>query len=329
MASIRELKTRIKSVSSTKKITKAQELIATSRIMKAQARVNAALPYAQEMTKALSSLSSAATNLSHILIAPRQEVKRSGILIITSDRGMCGAYNSNVIKEAEALAKLLREQNKTPVFFVFGSKGISYCQFKEIKLSGAWSGFSQDPSADDVRDAQIFLQKLLVEGSDKTVNFPQFKGIDPESLAETSHIAGIDELYLVSSHFVSMMSQEPQVRRLAPLEVEVNEVLIQDGDGLSQQKSSPKDGSPQYEFEPEPNTLLNLLLPRYLSARIFAASLDAAASESASRRAAMKSATDNATDLEKSLKRQANLARQAQITNEISEIVGTTAALSD
>jgi F-type H+-transporting ATPase subunit gamma len=301
MASILELRSRIKSVNSTKKITKAQELIATSRITKAQARVAASKPYAEEITKVLSALASASSSLDHPLLNERPEPKRAAVLVVTSDRGMCGGYNSNVLKETEELFQLLRSEGKDPVIYVLGAKGLGYYTFRERDVKGAWTGFSQEPGY-----------------ADAEVDAPNGEGT----------VEGVDELHIVYTRFVSMLTQKPEVRRMAPLEISYTDEEFEMGaDALSDSPTA--DVQAQYEFEPEAGTLLSALLPKYISTRIYASLLDAAASESAARRTAMKAATDNANELVETLSRQANQARQAQITQEISEIVGGANALAD
>ncbi|KAF0965987.1 F0F1 ATP synthase subunit gamma [Rhodococcus sp. T7] len=320
MASILELRSRIKSVNSTKKITKAQELIATSRITKAQSRVAAAKPYAEEITKVLSELASASASLDHPLLNERTDPKRAAVLVVTSDRGMCGGYNSNVLKEAEELFQLLRSEGKDPVIYVLGSKGLGYYTFRGRDLGGAWTGFSQDPGYSDAAKASRHLVDLFMAGSGSEVPAPNGEGT----------IEGVDELHIVYTRFVSMLTQSPEVRRMAPLEVMVSEEHVELGEdmltnGHGSGNSEPVAG---YNFEPEPDKLLGALLPKYISTRIYSSLLDAAASESAARRTAMKAATDNANELVNTLSRQANQARQAQITQEISEIVGGANALA-
>jgi len=320
MASIRELRSRIKSVNSTKKITKAQELIATSRITKAQARVAASKPYAEEITKVLSELASASSSLDHPLLNERAHPKRAAVLVVTSDRGMCGGYNSNALKEAEELFQLLRSEGKEPVIYVLGSKGLGYYTFRGRSIGGAWTGFSQEPGYADAAKASRHLVELFMAGSGAEVEAPNGEGT----------IEGVDELHIVYTRFVSMLTQKPEVRRMAPLEVDYAEDHIELGEdmlsnGQHDGKSGPVAG---YDFEPEAGTLLSALLPKYVSTRIYSALLDSAASESAARRTAMKAATDNANELVNTLSRQANQARQAQITQEISEIVGGANALA-
>ncbi|CCQ15831.1 ATP synthase gamma chain [Rhodococcus sp. AW25M09] len=318
MASILELRSRIKSVNSTKKITKAQELIATSRITKAQARVAASKPYAEEITNVLSALASASSALDHPLLNERAEPKRAAVLVVTSDRGMCGGYNSNVLKESEELFQLLRSEGKEPVIYVLGAKGLGYYTFRERDVKGAWTGFSQEPGYADAAKASKHLVEMFMAGSGSEVDAPNGEGT----------IEGVDELHIVYTRFVSMLTQKPEVRRMAPLEISYTDEEIKKGpDGLTDAPDA--EIQAQYEFEPEAGTLLSALLPKYISTRIYASLLDAAASESAARRTAMKAATDNANELVETLSRQANQARQAQITQEISEIVGGANALAD
>ncbi len=322
MASIRELRSRIRSVNSTKKITRAQEMIATSRITKAQARVKASKPYAEEITRVLTALASASSSLDHPLLSERDEPKRAAVLVVTSDRGMCGGYNANVLREAEQLLQLLRSEGKDPVIFVLGQKGLGYYTFRGREVSGAWTGFSQQPTYPDAAQASRHLVELFLAAS----------GSEIEAYNGEGTIEGVDELHIVYTRFVSMLTQSPEVRRVAPMDVEVEEDRLESEEGSDQgQQERPGESSgptPDYEFEPEPDALLGALLPKYVGTRIYASLLDAAASESAARRTAMKAATDNANELVESLSREANQARQAQITQEISEIVGGVNALA-
>ncbi|GAA2042459.1 F0F1 ATP synthase subunit gamma [Catenulispora yoronensis] len=293
---LRVYRRRISSVKATKQITRAQELIATARIVKAQQKVAASTPYAEEITRAVSAVASR-SNAAHSLTterAPRPGVKpKAAVVVVTSDRGFCGGYNANVLKEAEQLMQLLREQGKEPVRYVIGRKGVVYNTFRERPLAGSWVGFSDNPSYEDARDvADEVIEAFLAD-------------------------EGIDEIHLVSTRFISMLSQQPVTVRILPLQYE--------------ETSEPPAGGvfPLYEFEPSPETVLNALLPHYVRARMYNALLQAAASEHAARRRAMKSATDNAGDLIDNLTRLANAARQAEITQEISEIVGGANALAD
>src|SRR6478672_10224554 len=293
-AQVRVLRQRVKSVKSTQKITKAQEMIATSRIAKAQAKVAASAPYSRQITDVLTALASAST-LDHPLLNERESPKRAGILLITADRGLCGGYNSAAIKAAEELAALLRSQGKETVLYVVGRKGLGYYNFRNRPVAQSWTGFSERPTyADAERATEAILPSFIVGSAGSTED----------------GTAGIDEIHLVSTHFVSMITQRPQARRMAPMEIEY------------------VDHDPSNEFPPLSDLLLDEMLPKYLKTRIYAALLDAAASESAARRAACKAATDNANDIIKNLSRQANQARQAQITQELTEIVGGADALA-
>jgi F-type H+-transporting ATPase subunit gamma len=302
-AQLRVLRRRIRSVQSTKKITKAMELIATSRIGKAQQRVAAAKPYADEVTNVLTALASN-SNTDHPLLVERPEPKRAGVLVVTSDRGLAGGYSANALRTAEELMVRLRAEGKMPVLYVIGRKGVGYYRFRSRDIEASWTGFSEQPSFEDAREVGELLVRTFLAGTEDTVDG---NGSD--------EIRGVDELHLVHTHFVSMLTQTPTARRFAPMEVEESD--IPEGMVL-----------PAYEFEPEAEELLKALLPKYLNTRIYAALLESAASESAARRQAMKSATDNAEELVKSYTRQANQARQAEITQEISEIVGGANALA-
>ncbi|WP_028479145.1 F0F1 ATP synthase subunit gamma [Nocardia sp. CNY236] len=317
MASLRELRSRIRGVNSIKKITKAQELIATSRISKAQARVAAAKPYAEEITKVLSELASASKNLSHPLLTERTDARRAAVLVITSDSGMCGGYNSNVLKRAEELMTTLRAEGKEPVLYVMGNKGLTYYTFRSRPFVSAWTGFSQQPKYIDASAACRHLVDAFMAGSGGDVPVPN----------GTGRIAGVDELHVVYTRFVSMLTQSPEVRRLAPIQVSFVDESFDLGEGIVSD-SPTADVQAQYEFEPDADVLLAALLPKYINTRIYASLLEAAASESAARRTAMKAATDNANELASVLTRQANSVRQAQITQEISEIVGGVNALA-
>jgi F-type H+-transporting ATPase subunit gamma len=297
-AQLRVLRRRIKAVQSTKKITRAYELIATSRIAKARTRVAASKPYAEEITNVLEALASASANLDHPLLVAREQPKRAGVLVVTSDRGMCGAYNANALKATEELQSLLRDQGKTPVLYVIGRKGVNYYQFRQREIAGSWTSFSEQPHYVNASEAGDTLVEAFLAGSD----------------GQAEGLAGIDELHVVYTEFHSMLTQRPVAKQVAPLVVEY--------------EAEPTHIPPSYEFEPDAETLLRALLPKYVKTRIFAALLESAASESASRRRAMKAATDNANELIRNYTREANQARQAQITQEISEIVGGADALA-
>lgn len=303
-ATLRELRGRIRSAESIKKITRAQELIATSRIAKAQARVEAARPYSAEITNMLSNLAAEAA-LDHPLLVPRAEPKRAGVLVVSSDRGLCGGYNANVLRQAEELIALLRQEGKTPVLYVVGRKALSYFSFRNWTITRSWVGISEKPTYEDAQEIAEFLVDAFLAGSDDFGDDPGEDGI-----------LGVDELHIVFTEFRSMLSQNAEARRIAPLEVEY----------VGEESSGPHT---LFSFEPDANTLFESLLPRYIATRIFSALLESSASESASRRRAMKAATDNADDLIKVLTLMANRERQAQITQEISEIVGGANALAE
>jgi F-type H+-transporting ATPase subunit gamma len=300
--SLREYRARIRSVESTKKITRAMELIAASRIIKAQQRAQAAAPYARELTRAVSAVATF-SNVDHPLTTEPAESKRAAILIVTSDRGLAGAYSSSVIKEAERLAEKLRGEGKEVDTYISGRKGVAYFNFRRRPIVREWSGFSDQPTYDVAREiGDTLIGAFLSE----------------EETASEGVGAGVDEVHVVYTRFRSMLVQEPTAVRLLPLEVVEGE-----------ERPAPEEALPLYEFEPSAAEVLDGLLPRYVQSRIFFALLQAAASELAARQRAMKSATDNAEELIKKYTRIANQARQAGITQEISEIVGGVNALAD
>jgi len=302
-AQLRVYRRQIKSVQSTKKITKAMELIAASRIVKAQNRVNAARPYADELTRALAALGKD-TSLQHPLLTGSENPRRTGILLVTSDRGLAGGYSANAIKRANELSDAVRAEGKEPVLYVIGRKGVGYYRFRKIAVTDSWTGFSEQPTFLDARDATNTVVSAL----------------NATSEGESNGGEGIDELYVVYTQFESMVTQTPVAALVSPVRL---------AQAATEEPSTEAEGpGPAYEFEPEGEELLAELLPRYISARIFSALLESAASESAARRRAMKSASDNATDLIKTYTRLANQARQAEITQEISEIVGGADALA-
>jgi F-type H+-transporting ATPase subunit gamma len=302
-ATLRELRGRIRSAGSIKKITKAQELIATSRIGRAQNRLQSARPYALEITAMLTNLAAEAA-LDHPLLVERDEPKRAGILVVSSDRGLCGGYNSNVFRRAEELFSLMRQEGKTPIVYTVGRKALNYYRFRNWKITESWSGFSEQPTYENAQEIASTLVDAFLAGADDVGDDPGPDGV-----------LGVDELHIVSTEFKSMMSQSAVAHRIAPMVVEYVE-----------EETGPRT---LYSFEPDATTLFDALLPRYLATRVYAALLESAASELASRQRAMKSATDNADDLIKALTLEANRERQAQITQEISEIVGGANALAD
>ena len=295
--SLREYRARIKSTESMKKITRAMELIAASRIIKAQQRAQAAAPYARELTRAVSAVATFA-NVDHPLTKEEDNPVKAAVLIVTSDRGLAGAYSGSVLKEAERLFERLRDEGKDVDVFVAGRKGEAYFKFRNRPVVQSWTGFSDQPSYDvaaEIGEALItaFLKDQGEEGD-------------------------VDEVHVVYTRFRSMLVQEPTAVRLLPLEIIEGEQAPEASEAL-----------PLYEFEPSPESVLDGLLPQYVQSRIFFALLQAAASELAARQKAMKSATDNAEELIKKYTRIANQARQAGITQEISEIVGGVNALAD
>jgi F-type H+-transporting ATPase subunit gamma len=301
--SLREYRARIKSVESTKKITRAMELIAASRIIKAQQRARAAAPYARELTRAVSAVATY-SNVDHPLTTEPENPRRAAILLVTSDRGLAGAYSSSVIKEGERLAEKLREEGKEVDTYISGRKGVAYFNFRRRPIVEQWSGFSDQPTYDVAREIGDRLIEAFLTGSDEE--------------GGSAQVEGVDEVHVVFTRFRSMLVQEPTAVRLLPLEVV-------EGD----EPPEPDEVLPLYEFEPSAAEVLDGLLPRYVQSRIYFALLQAAASELAARQRAMKSATDNAEELIKKYTRIANQARQAGITQEISEIVGGVNALAD
>ena len=291
----REYRAKIRSTQALERIFRAMELIATSRISKARAAVASSSPYARAITRAVSAVATF-SNEDHVLTTEKEQVRRAGVLLVTSDRGMAGAYSSNVLKEGEQLVSRLRGEGKEIVTFVTGRKGVAFMRFRRREIRQYWTGFSDAPRYEHAREiGQILVKAFLAEESD----------------------GGIDEIHIVYTRFVNMVTQKPEVIRLLPLEVI-------EGDEVP----APDDVLPLYEFEPGTAEVLDALLPRYLDARIYNALLQASASELAARQRAMKSASDNAKDLIRTYTRLANQARQAEITQEISEIVGGADALA-
>ena len=292
--SVREYRAKIKSTESMKKITRAMELIAASRIIKAQQQAAAATPYARELTRAVSALATF-SQVDHPLTTEPENPRRAAILVITSDRGLAGAYSANVLREAERLREKLRIEGKEAVIYVAGRKGVAFYNFRQRPIEACWTGFSDRPTYGDAREI----------GDDLVNAF-----LDEEE--------GVDEVHVVFSRFRSMLVQTPDVIRLMPLQVVEGE-----------ERPAEHETLPLFEFEPSASDVLDALLPRYVYSRIFFCLLQAAASELASRQRAMKAATDNAEDLILEYTRIANQARQAGITQEISEIVGGANALAD
>ena len=299
-AQLRVLRRRIRSVESTKKITRAQELIAASRIVKAQNRLDSTRPYFQALVRALSAAVSNAT-VDHPLLTPR-DARRAAVILFTADRGFAGAYSANSIREARALITLLEEQGMEVDLYVVGQKGAQFFTFRGRELSGQWTGFTEEPTYADATEIADVVMESFLAGSEN---------------------GGVDQIHGVGHLFVNRVTQTPTARRMLPIEVQIEEI---DTSEPSESGATPQ--FPLYEFEPSAEGVLDALLPRYVRWFVFSALLHAAASEHAARQRAMKSATDNAEDLIKTLTRQANQARQAEITQEISEIVGGADALA-
>ncbi|GGV43207.1 ATP synthase gamma chain [Streptomyces longisporoflavus] len=296
-AQLRVYKRRIKSVTATKKITKAMEMIAASRVVKAQRKVTASTPYATELTRAVTAVATGA-NDKHPLTTEAEAPTRAAVLLLSSDRGLAGAFNSNAIKAAEKLTKQLQDAGREVDTYIVGRRGIAHYNFRERKIAGQWTGFTDAPSYADA----------------KTIAAPLIEAIETDS-AE----GGVDELHIVYTEFISMMTQEAAGDRLLPLSL----------DKVAEEAGTTDEARPLYDFEPSAEDVLDALLPRYVESRIYNALLQSAASKHAATRRAMKSATDNAGDLINALTRSANAARQAEITQEISEIVGGASALAD
>jgi F-type H+-transporting ATPase subunit gamma len=297
-AQLRVYKRRIRSVTATKKITKAMEMIAASRVVKAQRKVAASTPYATELTRAVTAVGTG-SNTKHPLTTEAENPARAAVLLLTSDRGLAGAFNSNAIKAAEQLTLRLEREGKQVDTYIVGRRGVAHYNFRERKIAESWTGFTDEPSYADA----------------KKVAAPLIEAIETETAD-----GGVDELHIVYTEFVSMMTQTALGDRLLPLSLdEVAEEGAAKGDEIL----------PLYDFEPSAEDVLDALLPRYVESRIYNALLQSAASKHAATRRAMKSATDNAGELINTLSRLANAARQAEITQEISEIVGGASALAD
>ncbi|MFI8321962.1 F0F1 ATP synthase subunit gamma [Streptomyces sp. NPDC085529] len=296
-AQLRVYKRRIKSVTATKKITKAMEMIAASRVVKAQRKVQSSTPYATELTRAVTAVATGA-NDKHPLTTEAENPTRAAVLLLSSDRGLAGAFNSNAIKAAEQLIKRLEGEGKAVDIYVVGRRGIAHFNFRERKLADTWAGFTDEPTYADAKK----IGEPLIEAIEKAT-------------AE----GGVDELHIVYTEFVSMMTQTAVEARLLPLSL----------DEVAKEAGETDTLRPLYDFEPSAEDVLDALLPRYVESRIYNALLQSSASKHAATRRAMKSATDNAGELITSLTRLANAARQAEITQEISEIVGGSAALAD
>ena len=293
-AQLRVYRQKIKSAKTTKKITRAMELISASRIAKAQQRVAASSPYTRAVTRAVSAVATY-SNVDHPLLTDDGNHRRTAVVIFTSDRGLAGAFSSSVLKEAEAVTAMLTQQGKEVVYYLVGRKAVGNFSFRRKTYIRDWIGGTDLPQFDTAREIAAELTDAFLK--------PYENG-------------GVDEIYLVGNRFVSMMVQEPEKIRLLPLEV------------VEQEAVSSTEVFPLFEFEPEVEQVLDALLPVYIENRIFNVMLQSAAAEHAARQKAMKSATDNADKLILNYTRLANAARQAEITQQISEIVGGADALA-
>ena len=293
-AQMRVYRQRIRSVQATKKITRAMELIAASRVVKARQRVVESGPYTHALTKALSALATY-SNEAHALITEKSEIKRAAVLVIAGDRGLSGGYNSSVIKESEQLVQKLQAEGKEVVVYLCGQRAINFYKFRHRTYAAEWSGFSDAPQ---FHHAKAIADRLVADFT-----------LDIDA-------GGNDEVHIVYTRFKSMVTQEPRVLRLVPLEV------------IEGEASATPEVLPLYSFEPSVEEVLDALLPKYVTNRIYPCLLGSAASQLAAQQRAMKSATDNADTLIKTYTRLANQARQAEITQEISEIVGGANALA-
>jgi F-type H+-transporting ATPase subunit gamma len=290
-ARLRQIRRRIRSVQSTMKITRAMEQIALARIAKAQRRVEQIRAYATRLTEAMEDVARQTGALVHPLLEER-EARRAAVVVLTSDRGLAGAYNANVLRRAERLFGRLRGDGVEPALYVAGRKGQGYFRFRQAAVEGGWSGFSEVPSYSDAEEIAGTLIDAFLEGR-------------------------VDQIHAVYTDFRSAFTLRPVDRRMVPI---APEEVAGDREGRGEPR-------PEYLFEPGPAELLDALLPRYVAALIFAAMLESAASENAARRRAMKAATENAEDLIRRLTREANQARQTEITTELMEIVGGAEAL--
>ncbi len=294
-AQLRVYRQKIRSAQTTKKITRAMELISASRIQKAQARMAASAPYARAVTRAVSAVATY-SNVDHVLTTERANPTRAAVVVFTSDRGLAGAFSSQAIREANELRTRLEGEGREVVNYLIGRKAVSYFAFRRRAVEQAWTGNTDQPEFATAKEIADTLVDAFVRGGTE---------------------GGVDEIHIVYNRFVSLVTQTPEIVRVLPLEVV---------DGVDEPGSS--DVLPLYEFEPEVDSVLDSLLPVYIESRIFNAMLQSAASEHAARQKAMKSASDNADKLITDYTRLANNARQAEITQQISEIVGGADALS-
>ncbi len=295
-AQLRVYRAKIRSAKATKKITRAMELISASRIQKAQQRMAEAAPYSRAVTRAVSAVATY-SSVDHPLLVESENPTRAAVVIFAADRGLAGAFSAQVLRDAGELSERLQSEGKEVVFYVLGRKAVQYFQFRQRPMERTWLGGSDQPQFETAKEvADTVIEKFTQDSAE----------------------GGVDEIHIVYNRFVSLVTQQPEVVRILPLEVV---------EGVDE----PEDTEifPLYEFEPEPDDVLDALLPRYIETRIFQAMLQSAASEHAARQKAMKSASDNADKLILEYTRLANNARQAEITQQISEIVGGANALQE
>ena len=297
-AQLRVYRQKITSAQTTKKITRAMELIAASRIQRALNAANAAYPYERSITRAVQALVTFSSRIDHPVFHERSQIRRSAVLVITSDRGLAGAYNANVIREVEGLEALLRSEGKDIDFYLVGRKAVGYFEFRNKSYVRAWTGMTDAPTIDTAIEIRKELMPSYLTGGEA---------------------GGVDEIFVIGNRFVSMMLQTPEVVRLLPLKIV---------DTSSTDPDYPHEVFPLYTFEPDSETVLNKLVPRYITAKLFSALLQASAAKHAATQKAMKSASDNADKLITTYTRLQNNARQAEITQQITEIVGGADALA-
>jgi len=295
-AQLRVYRAKIRSAKATKKITRAMELISASRIQKAQQRMAEAAPYSRAVTRAVSAVATY-SSVDHPLLVEAENPTRAAVVIFAADRGLAGAFSAQVLREAGDLAERLKSEGKEVVYFVLGRKAVQYFQFRQRPMERTWLGGSDQPQFETAKEvADTVIEKFTQDSTE----------------------GGVDEIHIVYNRFVSLVTQQPEVVRILPLEGVEGDEEVEETEVF-----------PLYEFEPEPDDVLDALLPRYIETRIFQAMLQSAASEHAARQKAMKSASDNADKLILEYTRLANNARQAEITQQISEIVGGANALQD
>jgi F-type H+-transporting ATPase subunit gamma len=294
-AQLREYRQRIRAAQTTKKITRAMELISASRIQKAQQRVTASGPYSRAVTRAVSAVATY-SNVDHILTTEPEKVTRAAVVLFTSDRGLNGAFSTNIVRESGELVARLTGEGKEVVYYVVGRKGAAYFAFRQRKIEQLWTGGTDQPEFVTAKEiGNVLVEKFVQDESE----------------------GGVNEIHIVYNRFKNVVVQIPEIVRLLPLE-------IIEGD----EAPTPGDALPAYEFEPDVSNVLDALLPVYIESRIFNAMLQSAASEHAARQRAMHAASDNADKLVLNYTRLANNARQSEITQQISEIVGGADALS-